>query len=137
MSSSSWSTNESGDEGQGYADGVAASSSSSGSSSTSPSGSPDRRGVVYEDVEFNVDNSRVWTSLIPPPAVQRYDWAPHEVRNYLPYYNTTKSIRHLLEWVDLLADLRDADQYSLVVCRSNERACHGREGYELDFYMYM
>lgn len=79
MSSSSWSTNESGDEGQGYADGVAASSSSSGSSSTSPSGSPDRRGVVYEDVEFNVDNSRVWTSLIPPPAVQRYDWAPHEV----------------------------------------------------------
>lgn len=112
---SSRSTDESGDEGRGYADDVAASSSSFGFSSTSPSNYPNRREVVYEDVEFNVDNSRVWSSLIPPPAVQGYDWAPHEVQSYLPYFITTASIRHLLERVDLLADLRDVDDYFLVV----------------------
>lgn len=29
---------------------------------------------------------------------------------------------------------RDSTDISLVVCRSNERVCHGREGYALDFF---
>lgn len=70
MSSSSWSTDGSSDEGWGYADDVVASpSSSSGLSASSSLGSPDRREIVYEDIELNVDNSRVWSELVPPPTM--------------------------------------------------------------------
>lgn len=41
---------------------------------------------------------------------------------------------YLVERVNLLVDLRNAVNISLAVCRSNERACHGREGYHSDFF---
>lgn len=132
MSRSSHSSNESKDEGQGYTDNATVSSSSSGSSSVTSSNSSGLR------VEFNFDNSRAWTSIVPPPPVQGYEWAPHEVKNYLPYFISTASIRHLLQRLDILGNLRDVDDYTFVVCRSNERACHGREGYPDDFfYVYI
>lgn len=134
MSSSSWSTDGSDNEGRGYADGAIASSSLESSSSHS-SGSPVREEAANNDVEFNVDNSLEWIGNAPPPIVQGYDWAPHEVNDYPSYFISTNSIVRLLERVDLLSNLRrDAADISLVVCRSNEQACHSREGYTLDFF---
>lgn len=76
----------------------------------------------------------MWTSPDPPPLVQGYEWTHFEVRNYLPYYVSTSSLRYMLEQVGILRSFNDVDDYSFVVCRLNERACHGREGYELDFF---
>lgn len=68
MSSSSWSTGESENEGQGYADGAATSSSSEFSSFRSTV-SLAREEAVNDDVEFNVDNSLEWTGITPPLAI--------------------------------------------------------------------
>lgn len=130
MSVSSQSSRGSRDEGQGYNDNEAVESSSSRSSSVSSSSSFD----YSVEVEFNVDNSRMWTSLIPPFPVQGYEWTPFEERNCLPYIISTASLRHLLERVGVLRSFNDVNDYSFVVCRSTERACHGREGYGLGFF---
>lgn len=67
-----------------------------------------------------------------------YKWALHEVCGYSPYFTTSDSIMYLVERVNLLTDIRDAECISLVACRAKERACHGCEGYSLDFfYVYL
>lgn len=117
MSSSSWSTDELSSKGRGYADGVVA-SSSSGSSTSGTVGSPERREIIYEDIELNVDNSLVWTDITHPPIVKGYDWAPHEVRGYPPYFITTTSVMQLIKPVDLMSNIIDDVDISLGICHS-------------------
>lgn len=136
MSSSSWSTDEPASGGRGYADGAMESLSSPGSSIYGSEGDPDWSENVPDEVELNVDNSLEWSGATPHPPVNGYDWAPHEVCGYFPYFTTNASIMYLVERVSLLANIKDAENISLVVCRANEQAYHGREGY-CSYFFYV
>lgn len=72
--SSSWSTDELADDGQGYADGVAKSSSLVRSSILgSDGGSNPRENATEEgEVEMDVDVAREWSNDTPPPAIEGY-----------------------------------------------------------------
>lgn len=94
MSSSTHSTDEVVDEGQGYADGAVESSSLVGSSIDEEKALE----VASEEgeVEMKVDAAREWTDATPPPTVIGYDLAPHEVGLYAPYFITSDSLEYLV-----------------------------------------
>lgn len=103
MSSSTHSTDEAIDEGQGYADGAVESSSLVGSSILGSIGEEKALEVASEEgeVEMKVDAAREWTDATPPPTVIGYDLAPHEVGLYAPYFITSDSLEYLvsaLKW---------------------------------------
>ncbi|KOM26347.1 hypothetical protein LR48_Vigan252s005900 [Vigna angularis] len=107
-----------------------------GSSILGSAGSDDRE-VEETNIVLEIDTSREWTDSAPPPPVNGYGWAPHEVGLYAPYYVTSASLEYLANRVSIVSTARDAGSILLTMCRSNERACHGQEGHNTDiFYVY-
>lgn len=142
MSSPSPSSDEVADEGQGYADTRVESYASMVSSILGFAGEGNHEAetedVIEEDVEVENDSSREWTNATPPPTIAGYGWAPHEVGLYAFSYVTSASLEYLVSRVSVLVRAKDVESILLTVCRSNERACHGREGHETDFFsMYI
>lgn len=90
--------------------------------------------AMEEEVEIDVDTFREWIDAAPPPTIIVYDWAPHQVGLYAPFYITSASLEYLISRVSILASSRDAESIMSAVCRTNERACHRREGHENDFF---
>ncbi|KOM57885.1 hypothetical protein LR48_Vigan11g091800 [Vigna angularis] len=133
MSSSPLLSDEVADEGQGYADGGKEPTASVGSSILDSTGSGDRE-VEEANIVLEIDVAREWTDSAPPPPVNGYGWAPYEVGLYAPYYVTSTSLEYLASRLSIVSTAKDADNILLTVCRSNERACHGREGHNTDFF---
>ncbi|WVZ02679.1 hypothetical protein V8G54_023485 [Vigna mungo] len=114
-------------EGEGYADDKVATSSSNtlgaGYARNSPAGdqtllaTTEDSSRILEDSEDdevgnNVDFIGAWDQrCINWPTVTDYDWAPHEVKE-------------LLNGINLLKAIVDADYFKIVVCQMTERACH-------------
>ncbi|KOM41331.1 hypothetical protein LR48_Vigan04g152900 [Vigna angularis] len=84
--------------------------------------------VEEEEAKIEINVTREWVNVAPPPTVTGYHWAPHEVGLYAPFYITSASLEYLVSRVNILASTRDAESIKLTIYKMNERACHGREG---------
>lgn len=122
MSSSSWSIDELFDEGRGYVDDVEESSSPVKSSILGFYGGNDQPENASEEgeVEMDVDAARELYGDSPPPAIEGYKWAPHEVGAHAPYFITSASLEYLVGRVSFLASIKDVESIKLVVCIANE-----------------
>lgn len=54
--------------------------------------------------------------------------------NYVSYFKTGSSLEGFKDHVKFVAEVADAECVKLVVCKWTKRACHGKEGYMLDFF---
>lgn len=64
---------------------------------------------------------------------------PHEVKLYTPstFFVIGVSLTNFVCRASILTSVKNAESIKLVVCKMNERACHGWKGYDTDFfYMY-
>ncbi|KOM41327.1 hypothetical protein LR48_Vigan04g152500 [Vigna angularis] len=78
MSSSSFTSDEVAGEGQGYADGGKEPTASVGSSILGSTEASIRE-VEEADIVLEIEAARGWTDSAPPPSVNGYGWASHEV----------------------------------------------------------
>ncbi|KOM55958.1 hypothetical protein LR48_Vigan10g185000 [Vigna angularis] len=150
MSSQPVSSDSAGGKGEGYANNRVATSSSAtlgaldernspADDPAGPSGNEDSSRVLenndVEEVGINVDFTGAWDGRPKKwPIVADYDLAPHEGKQITSSFHSGPPLKELNRGLGLVKVAKDADYFKIAVCRMTERACHGWEGYALDFF---
>lgn len=72
-------------------------------------------------------------SVGPLPTIPNYDWASHEIGEFLSCFHKMIGIA-VVKWKTFLKSLERTLQFNLIVCKRNERVFHGKGSALRDFF---